>query len=97
MDPTDGKSSVWADGDRIGVRIGDNEETGIYVMNVDAEGRVVGVTPEKAVYWKDKEPATITAWYPLDEELDFTHQDNGLYLQPVITQYFVSYKSEIWA
>ena len=43
--PADGKSSVWADGDRIGVRIGDNEETGIYVMNVDAEGRVVGVTP----------------------------------------------------
>ena len=76
--PADGKSSVWADGDRIGVRIGDNEETGIYVMNVDAEGRVVGVTPEKPVYWKDKQPATITAWYPLNEELDFTHQDEGL-------------------
>ena len=76
--PTDGKSSVWADGDRIGVRIGDNEETGIYVMNVDAEGRVVGVTPEKAVYWKDKQSATITAWYPVKEELDFTHQDQGL-------------------
>ena len=76
--PTDGMSSVWKDGDRIGVRIGDNEETGIYVMNVDAEGRVVGVTPEKAVYWKDKQPATITAWYPLNEELDFTHQNNGL-------------------
>ena len=76
--PTDGKSSVWADGDRIGVRIGDNEETGIYVMNVDAEGRVVGVTPEKPVYWKDKQPATITAWYPVKEELDFTHQDQGL-------------------
>ena len=76
--PADGKSSVWADGDRIGVRIGDNEETGIYVMNVDAEGRVVGVTPEKPVYWKDKQPATITAWYPLNEELDFTHQNQGL-------------------
>ena len=76
--PTDGKSSVWADGDRIGVRIGDNEETGIYVMNVDAEGRVVGVTPEKAVYWKDKQPAIITAWYPVKEELDFTRQDQGL-------------------
>ena len=76
--PTDGMSSVWKDGDKIGVRIGDNEETGIYVMNVEAEGRVVGVTPEKAVYWKDKQPATITAWYPLNEELDFTHQDQGL-------------------
>ena len=76
--PTDGMSSVWKDGDRIGVRIGDNEETGIYVMNVDAEGRVVGVTPEKAVYWKDKQPAIITAWYPVKEELDFTRQDQGL-------------------
>ena len=76
--PTDGMSSVWTHDDKIGVRIGDSEETGIYVMNVDAEGRVVGVTPEKAVYWKDKQPATITAWYPLDEELDFTHQDQGL-------------------
>ena len=76
--PTDGMSSVWADGDRIGVRIGDNEETGIYVVNVDIEGGVVGVTPEKPVYWKDKQPATITAWYPLNEELDFTHQDQGL-------------------
>lgn len=76
--PTDGMSSVWKDRDKIGVRIGDNEETGIYVMNVDAEGRVVGVTPEKAVYWKDKQPATVTAWYPLNEELDFTHQNQGL-------------------
>lgn len=76
--PTDGMSSVWADGDRIGVRIGDNEETGIYVVNVDIEGSVVGVTPEKPVYWKDKQPATITAWYPVKEELDFTHQDQGL-------------------
>ena len=73
-----GMSSVWKDRDKIGVRIGDNEETGIYVMNVDAEGRVVGVTPEKPVYWKDKQPATITAWYPVKEELDFTHQDQGL-------------------
>ena len=74
----DGMSSVWKDGDKIGVRIGDNEETGIYVVDVDIEGSVVGVTPEKPVYWKDKQPATITAWYPLDEELDFTHQDQGL-------------------
>ena len=75
---TDGMSSVWKDGDKIGVRIGDNEETGIYVVDVDIEGSVVGVTPEKPVYWKDKQPATITAWYPLDEEIDFTQQDEGL-------------------
>ena len=72
----DGMSSVWKDGDKIGVRIGDNEETGIYVVDVDAEGWVVGVTPEKPVYWKDKQPATITAWYPLNEELDFNTSAN---------------------
>ena len=38
----------------------------------------MGVVPEKPVYWKDKQPATITAWYPVTEEIDFTHQDNGL-------------------
>ena len=76
--PTDGMSSVWTHDDKIGVRIGDSEETGIYVVKLDAEGRVMEVVPEKAVYWKDKQPATITAWYPVKEELDFTHQDQGL-------------------
>ena len=75
---TDGMSSVWADGDRIGVRIGDNEETGIYVVNVDETTGNITVTPEKAVYWKDKQPATITAWYPVEKEIDFTQQDEGL-------------------
>lgn len=74
----DGMSSVWLGDERIGVRIGDNEETGIYVVKVDAEGRVMEFIPEKAVYWKNTQPATVTAWYPLNEELDFTHQDQGL-------------------
>ena len=76
--PADGMSSVWQGDERIGVRIGDNEETGIYVVKVDAEGTVMEIIPEKAVYWKDNQPATVTAWYPVDEELNFTHQDNGL-------------------
>ena len=76
--PTDGMSSVWTHDDKIGVRIGDDEETGIYVVKLDAEGTVMEVVPEKPVYWKDKQPATITAWYPVKEELDFTHQDQGL-------------------
>ena len=76
--PTDGMSSVWTHDDKIGVRIGDDEETGIYVVKLDAEGTVMEVVPEKPVYWKDKQPAIITAWYPVKEELDFTHQDQGL-------------------
>ena len=75
---TDGMSSVWKDGDKIGVRIGDNEETGIYVVDVDETTGNITVTPEKAVYWKDKQPATVTAWYPVEEEIDFTQQDEGL-------------------
>ena len=76
--PADGMSSVWQGDERIGVRIGDNEETGIYVVKVDAEGTVMEIIPEKAVYWKDNQPATVTAWYPVDEELNFTHQNQGL-------------------
>ena len=63
---------------RVSENPGDDEETGIYVVKLDAEGTVMEVVPEKPVYWKDKQPATITAWYPVKEELDFTHQDNGL-------------------
>ena len=74
----DGMSSVWEGDERIGIRIGDNEETGIYVVKLDAEGTVMEVIPEKPVYWKNTQPATVTAWYPVDEELDFTHQDQGL-------------------
>lgn len=54
--PTDGMSSVWKDGDRIGVRIGDNEETGIYVMNVDAEGRVVASPLKRRSIGKTSSP-----------------------------------------
>lgn len=61
---TDGMSSVWQNGDKIGVRIGDSEETGIYVVNVDENGTVTSITPDKPVYWTNTQPATVTAWYP---------------------------------
>ena len=38
---TDGMGSHWTDGDKIGVRIGDNEETGIYI--------IPGIPPRQAV------------------------------------------------
>lgn len=74
----EGNSTKWQEGDQIGVRIGDDPETGIYKMDVDVEGRLVGITPIKPVYWKNTTPATVMAWYPLDEEIDFTQQDKGL-------------------
>lgn len=73
-----GNTSLWKDGDRIGVCIGESEETGIYVIHANADGTVTSITPETPVYWKSTLPAIITAWYPVDNEIDFTNQDQGL-------------------
>ena len=78
--PTDGMGSVWQDGDKIGVRIGDNEETGIYVVNVDENGTVTSITPETPVYWTSATSATVTAWYPATDGAVYLNRqdDNGL-------------------
>lgn len=62
---TDGMGSHWTGGERIGVRIGDNEETGIYIIKVDEAGNVT-VEPDKPVYWKSTQTAEVTAWYPAE-------------------------------
>ena len=59
----DGSGSVFQDEDRIGVRIGDNEEMGIYIIKVDDAGNVT-ITPDKPVYWTSTAPTYVTAWYP---------------------------------
>ena len=68
--PTDGMSSEFLPGDAIGVSL--NGETATYTYDGTAW------TSEAPLYWKDKQPATVTAWYPVDEEIDFTQQDEGL-------------------
>ena len=76
---TDGMGSHWTGGERIGVRIGDNEETGIYTIKVDDAGNVT-VEPETPVYWKNTQTADVTAWYPADRssvDLGFQYL-NGL-------------------
>ena len=67
---TDGMSSEFKAGDAIGVSL--NGETATYTYDGTAW------TSEAPLYWKNKQPATVTAWYPVKEELDFTHQDQGL-------------------
>ncbi len=62
----DGIGSVFQNGDRIGVRIAGSDETGIYVINVDADGNITSITPDKPVYWKNTQTADVTAWYPAD-------------------------------
>lgn len=74
----DGSGSVFQGGERIGVRIAGSEETGIYIINVDDAGNVT-VEPDKPVYWKNTQPAEVTAWYPAtDGALFLRDQDNGL-------------------
>lgn len=73
-----GNSSVFENGDVIGVRIGDSEETGEYRLIVGENGQVTGAEPVKPVYWQDTQPAAVTAWYPVDKTIDFTRQDKGL-------------------
>ena len=78
----DGSGSVFQDGDRIGVRIGDNEETGIYIIKVDDAGNVT-ITPDKPVYWKSTQPAEVTAWYPAEASrvsLGSQHMDGLTYV-----------------
>ena len=73
----DGMGSHWTDGDKIGVRIGNNEETGVYIIKVDDAGNVT-VKPDKPVYWKNTQTAEVTAWYPAtDGALFLGGQDNG--------------------
>lgn len=64
---TDGMSSEFKAGDAIGVSL--NGETATYTYDGTAW------TSEAPLYWKDKQPATVTAWYPVDEEIDFTQQN----------------------
>ena len=65
--PTDGMSSEFKAGDAIGVSL--NGETATYTYDGTAW------TSEAPLYWKDKNYATVTAWYPVEEEIDFTQQD----------------------
>lgn len=67
---------TWAEGDRIGVRIGADGAKGCYELNHE-KGSVKEVhTP---VYWQSTAPATVTAWYPFEAQTakDITDQSKG--------------------
>lgn len=64
MSRTAGKDA-WADGDVIGVRIGDSAP-GKYKLNADG-GVKEFVTP---LYWQNTASATVTAWYPYEPQTD---------------------------
>lgn len=66
---------IWADGDKIGVRIGADGAPGCYELNPDGTVKEA-LTP---VYWQDTAPATVTAWYPFEAQTakDITDQSKG--------------------
>ena len=72
-DNTDGKSSVWQwDGsEKIRVQLGD--ETTNYLLNTDQS-----LAPDNQIYWISTDPATVSAWYPTEETVDFSDQSKGL-------------------
>ena len=72
---TDGMGSHWTGDDEFYVKFEGSDEVGIYKITDAATG---AVKPVKSIYWKSTQPANIIAWYPLNEELDFTHQNQGL-------------------
>ena len=66
---------AWADGDEIGVRIGEDGATGCYKLNADGEVKDA-LTP---VYWQSTASATVTAWYPYAPQtnVDISNQKDG--------------------
>ncbi len=67
----DGSGSVWQPGDAITVSL--DGETATYTYDGSAW------TSDAPLYWKNTQPAEVTAWYPAtDGALDLGGQDNGL-------------------
>ena len=66
----------WAEGDKIGVRIGADGATGCYELNHENGTVKESITP---VYWQSTAPATVTAWYPFEAPTakNIANQSNG--------------------
>ena len=85
-----GKSSVWEwnGSEMIGVQIGD--ETAIYTLNLDKN-----LTPDKQLYWKSTSPANITAWYPVEKDVNLQDQSDRLAYVLEATQENVTYEQSV--
>ena len=88
-DPTDGMRSVWEGGEQIGVQIG-RGEPGTYIVQADGS-----VTPDRPVYWTSTETTYVTAWYPLEEDIDLSDQSQKLAYVLQATQDPVSYNQTV--
>ena len=65
-----GNTSSWEDNDQIVVSMGGKQAIYTYKGGTWSS--------DSPLYWESTTSQTVTAWYPVDETIDFTHQDNGL-------------------
>ena len=66
----EGNTTEWEDGDEIVVSMGGRQAIYTYKGGTWSS--------DSPLYWEDTTQQTVTAWYPVDETIDFTHQDQGL-------------------
>ena len=70
----EGNTTEWEDGDEIVVSMGGKQAIYTYKGGTWSS--------DSPLYWENTTQQTVTAWYPVDETIDFTHQDQGLTPRP---------------
>ena len=70
---TDGTASVWEWNGTETIRVQLGDETADYTLNADHN-----LTADRQLYWQNTQPATVTAWYPVEEEIKLIDQSAGL-------------------
>ena len=66
----EGNTTDWEDNDQIAVSMGGKQAIYTYKGGTWSS--------DSPLYWENTTQQTVTAWYPVDETIDFTHQDQGL-------------------
>ena len=66
----EGNTTKWQDNDQIMVSLGDKQSVYTYT---DGEWH-----SDNPLCWESTAQQEVNAWYPVDETIDFTHQDKGL-------------------
>ena len=66
-----GNVTSWQPDDQVMVSLGDRQA--VYTYHADGTWH-----SDNPLCWESTEPQTVNAWYPVADEIDFTHQDQGL-------------------
>lgn len=66
----EGNTTDWEDNDQIVVSMGGKQAIYTYKGGTWSS--------DSPLYWENTTQQTVTAWYPVDETIDFTRQDQGL-------------------